>query len=254
MERYFQIRPDSLLAENKKMKKIIHREADRGKADYGWLKTAYSFSFANWYEPTRMGFGVLRVINDDRVAPRTGFDTHSHRDMEIVTIVTSGTVTHKDSLRNTGTVKAGEVQVMSAGTGVAHSEYNLSENEPLSLFQIWIESKTMGIAPRYDQKSFNLEKLKKGMTLVVSPDGKDGSLKINQDAHISFGVVGKDEPLSYELFREKSGVYVFVIEGDIEIAEEKLHMRDAIGITDAERISIKGDESSKILVIEVPLS
>ncbi len=227
---------------------MLHRADKRGKGEHGWLSTRYSFSFADWYEPTRMGFGALRVINDDTIAPASGFGMHSHKDMEIITIVMSGTVTHKDSIGNTGTVPAGDVQVMSAGTGVTHSEYNESADQPLTLFQIWIMPKERNIAPRYAQKSFSAES-----ALLVSPDGREGSLSIAQDAFISRVYLGAGETLSYAIKGEGNGVYVFIVDGSANVEDVELHARDALGVSGVQAISIASPGNVSLLVIEVPM-
>lgn len=235
------------------MEKVIHRASERGKGDYDWLTTRYSFSFADWYEPTRMGFGALRVINDDVIVPSSGFGIHSHKDMEIITIVTKGTVTHEDSIGNKGTVPAGDVQVMSAGTGVTHSEYNRSQDEPLALFQIWITPDTKNVAPRYAQKSFGIEKKGNGATLLVSPDGTDGSLSIHQDAYLSHVVLDSTHPFSYEIKKEGNGAYVFVLDGEVTIDGVPLSPRDALGITGTDTFALTTPARATALVIEVPL-
>lgn len=237
------------------MNTAIHRAGDRGRGDHGWLTTRYSFSFADWYDPNRMGFGKLLVINDDRISADNGFGMHQHRDMEIITIVTSGTLTHKDSLGNAGTVTAGEVQVMSAGTGVAHSEYNASTTEPLELFQIWILPKKLGIAPRYAQAMIPADEQKE-IILLVGPESTDATkdvLTINQDAYISRGTLSPGEPFSYAAHKEGNGLYVLVISGSIEIADEPLYARDAMGITDTTFVEISAIEPSELLIIEVPV-
>jgi redox-sensitive bicupin YhaK (pirin superfamily) len=231
------------------MKTVIHRAEKRGVGEYEWLSTRYSFSFADWFEPTRMGFGALRVINDDIIAPSNGFGTHMHQDMEIITIVMKGAVTHTDSLGNTGRVPEGDVQVMSAGTGVAHSEYNDSPDEPLELFQIWIEPKDYGIAPRYEQKHFDFNSIGPGSVQLV---GKD-ALHINQDAGISFAVADNHTPLLYEI-TEGNGLYAFVIEGEAVIADTHLYKRDAIGITEEISVTIASPSKGTMLLIEVPMS
>lgn len=218
------------------MKKVIHLSEERGKGEYGWLKTRYSFSFADWYNPERMGFGALRVINDDTIAPNSGFGIHSHRDIEIITIVTAGTLTHKDSMGNVGTVSAGEVQVMSAGINVAHSEYNSSKEETLSLFQIWINPKETGGNPRYGQKSFKNEK--SGITTLVSPMGHKEGLNIKQDAYIYYAVIESIKPLHHKLAQKNNGAYVFVIEGSVNIGEDTLSARDAMGVWETEEVTI----------------
>lgn len=230
------------------MKTVLHKANTRGEGEYDWLSTRYSFSFADWFEPSRMGFGALRVLNDDRIAPANGFGTHSHQDMEIITIVMKGTVTHKDSMGNIGTVPAGDVQVMSAGTGVAHSEYNDSTEEPLELFQIWIEPKDYELKPRYSQASFDFNNLTSGSIQLV---GKD-ALMINQDAGISFAAVEKGQSLSYSIM-EGNGLYVFVIEGEVTVADSDLKARDALGVSEVGSVTIASPSKGKLLLIEVPL-
>ncbi len=231
------------------MKTVFHKAEERGQGEYGWLSTRYSFSFADWFEPTRMGFGALRVLNDDRVAPAQGFGTHAHQDMEIITIVMKGTVTHTDSMGNSGTVPAGDVQVMSAGTGVSHSEYNDSPHEPLELFQLWIEPREYGLQPRYEQRSFDFNSLSVGSTQLV---GKD-ALMINQDAGISFAVVEKDQSLSYAITKG-NGLYVFIIDGEASIAETQLGPRDALGISEVDTVTMATRSKGRMLLIEVPLA
>lgn len=233
------------------MKATIHRAAERGKGEYGWLSTRYSFSFANWYEPARMGFGALRVINDDRIAPHEGFDTHTHQDMEIITFVTQGTLTHRDSMGNVGVLRAGEVQAMSAGTGVAHSEYNDSD-EPLTLFQIWILPKTRGILPRYAERRFATGD-EPGITLLAAPDVAPDALPINQDAYVSRAVLDAEHPLTYTVRKEGNGIYVFVVDGTVEAAGETLEARDAIGITESNTIEMRTPSKATTFIFEVPM-
>lgn len=235
------------------MQKIIHREKDRGRGEHGWLHTRYSFSFAGWYEPTRMGFGKLRVLNDDIVEANNGFGAHPHANMEIITIVTEGEVFHQDSMGNKYLVPAGDVQVMSAGTGVTHSEYNHSPDKRLALFQIWIEPKERNIKPRYAQKAFGLGSVQNTLELLAAPNGVSGALLINQDAYVSSAHFDAGKTFEYELRSPKNGVYVFVVEGIVSVASEELGYRDAIGILEEPRISISCKESSKILLFEVPL-
>lgn len=228
---------------------VVHRADSRGRGDHGgWLKSRFSFSFADWYEPTRLGFGALRVINDDTIAPASGFPPHSHADMEILTIVTAGAVSHKDSLGNTERVPAGDVQVMSAGTGVTHAEYNESSSEELSLFQIWITPKERSIAPRYAQKSFASGRIE----LLVSPRGEAGSLAINQDAYITRAVLAAGETLDYKLHDATHGVYLFILSGSIRAAGATLGERDALGVTEAREVRIEAVSASEALILEVP--
>lgn len=232
------------------MKITVHRAEDRGKGEHGWLQTRYSFSFADWHEPTRMGFGALRVINDDRIQGKSGFGMHSHKDMEIITIVRSGTLTHKDSLGNTGAVREGEVQVMSAGTGVAHSEYN-GHDEELALFQIWILTDEQNHTPRYDQRAFILPNL--GEMTLVSPFGAADGLNIHQRAYVALARLDAGHPHTYEVKEKGNGVYVMVVEGEVAALGERLSMRDALGIEEVESITFTTDTETELLIIEVPL-
>jgi len=236
------------------MNTIIHRAATRGKADFGWLKANYYFSFANYYEPSRIHFGMLRVVNDDYVDGGMGFSPHPHNDMEIITIPLSGSVAHKDSSGGQGVITAGEVQVMSAGSGVTHSEFNGSKTEPLTLFQIWIFPNAKGLKPRYDQKKFEEAGRKNNFQLLVSNDGRNDSLMINQDAFLSMIELEKGEIKNYKNFNSKNGIYLIVVEGEITIEGEKLNKRDAIGISDTEDFNFETNSNCKLLFIEVPMN
>lgn len=233
------------------MEKVLHRAEERGGGDYGWLKTRYSFSFAGWYSPHRMGFGRLRVLNDDVIAPLGKFDMHAHQDFEIITIPLRGGVTHTDSLGNTGEVRAGEVQVMSAGTGIVHSEYNASSTEPLELFQIWIEPRERGVvAPRYDQKAFSPAEQDEWQCLV-SDGSVPESLKIHQDARIMRASLAPHAALEYARAYATSGIYLMVIEGWAEVGGLTLAPRDAIGLAGAERVALSTKTGVQVLLIEV---
>jgi hypothetical protein len=234
------------------MKTTLHRASERGIGEHGWLSTRYSFSFADWYNPEKMGFGALRVINDDRIAADSGFGQHAHKDMEIITIVMKGAVTHQDSMGNKGAVPAGDVQAMSAGTGVVHAEYNDSPDEPLELFQIWIEPKEKNVAPRYAQRAFGLNEATPGITLLVGPDGSSG-LPVHQDAYLSYAVLEDGVPMSYVVQKAGNGVYVFVIGGAVSVAGETLDARDALGIEGESTIQLIATENSTALIIEVPM-
>lgn len=236
------------------MQKIIHRAEERGKGNHGWLKTHFSFSFADWYEPTRMGFGALRVINDDHIAPLGKFDMHPHRNFEIITIPLSGAVTHEDNMGNKGTVHAGEVQAMSAGTGVVHSEYNASKTEPLSLFQIWIEPKIQNAPPRYAQARFDSALRKNAWQFLVSGDGTPETLPIYQNARIAWTDMDAKTSLMYTIAHKGNGAYLMVVEGEVEIDGEHLSRRDAIGISETARFSISATTPATVLLIEVPTS
>jgi hypothetical protein len=234
----------------KKPTYIIHREEERGEMKLDWLHSRFSFSFADWYEPSRMGYGVLRVINDDIISPNSGFGFHPHTDMEIITIVFSGELTHKDSMGNTGIIKKGDVQRMSAGTGVVHSEYNYSKKSEVRLFQIWILPKKYGIKPDYEQKEINYNA--DGLTLIVSPNGKNNSVKINQDAWFTIANIQKNKEIIYEKKQTNNITYSIIIEGEINYKEEILKTRDAIGIENEDKNKYIAVKNSKILIIEIP--
>lgn len=235
------------------MKKIIHRSEDRGKANYGWLDTKYSFSFANYYNPEKIHFGNLRVLNDDIVHPAMGFGTHPHDNMEIITIILDGALEHNDSMGNGSVIKKDEVQVMSAGSGITHSEFNPSEKEKVYLLQLWIFPKEKNIQPRYDQKSFPLNERKNKLVNAVSGYKENGALYIHQNAEIKLGNFDKGQSFEYKI-RKGNGIYVFVIDGQLNAADEKLFKKDAIGIFDAENISFEVNEDSNFIIIEVPMN
>jgi len=238
------------------MKKVLHRANSRGFANHGWLQAAHSFSFANFYDAEKVHFGALRVLNDDLIAPKMGFGTHPHDNMEIITIPLKGVLKHRDSMHNEWqAVNAGEVQVMSAGTGVSHSEINGSQDEHLSLFQIWIIPYEKDISPRYDQKKFDAVERKNKLQILVSPiDDKDtDSLKIHQNAVISRIDLDQDKTFKYGLRSKYHGVYLMNIHGKISIDNENIGSRDAIGISETSDFVIKAEESASLLLIEVPM-
>lgn len=234
------------------MKTIIHKASTRGHADHGWLNSYHTFSFANYYEPERIHFGLLRVLNDDTVAPGMGFGRHPHDNMEIVSIPLSGSLEHQDSMGNKTVITSGEVQIMSAGTGVSHSEYNHSKTEEVKFLQIWVFPKERGIKPRYDQKKFDEEQKKNKLLTVISPDDNN-AMWINQDAYFSLGSLDKDTTVDYTVKKNGNGVYVFVLEGEIEAAGEKLGKRDGLGVTETDRFSVKANDKAEVLIIEVPM-
>ena len=236
------------------MKSIIHRSAERGFANHGWLQARHSFSFAHWYDPDKIQFGALRVLNDDQIAPGAGFPTHPHDNMEIITIPLEGTVRHKDSMGNGGDIKAGELQVMSAGTGIQHSEFNASQSEFLKLFQIWIFPKERNVEPRYDQFKINMERAENHFLQLVSPNKNDEGSWIHQDAWIHIAELNQGLELNYVLKNEKNGVYLMVIEGNVEINDSNLNERDAIGVWETNSVLVTAKEKSKILVLEVPIT
>jgi redox-sensitive bicupin YhaK (pirin superfamily) len=237
------------------MNTILHKASQRGFADHGWLKSAHSFSFANYYDNEKIHFGKLRVLNDDLVAPSRGFDLHPHQDMEIITIPLSGAVRHTDNMGNEEIISSGEVQVMSAGTGIWHSEYNASETKDLKFFQIWIFTSKKGLKPRYDQKKFDEAERKNQWQLLVSPNGQSNSLSINQSAYISVIETNGIYKTFYQLKEQGNGVYFMLIDGKAQIDEHLLQKRDATGVWNfVEYIEINFLENSKLLAIEVPMN
>jgi redox-sensitive bicupin YhaK (pirin superfamily) len=235
------------------MKTVLHKADTRGHADHGWLNAYHSFSFAGYYDPGRVHFGALRVLNDDTVAGGMGFGMHPHDNMEIITIPLSGQIEHKDSMGNSGVISKGEVQVMSAGTGVQHSEKNKSTKDLLKLLQIWVFPSEKNVKPRYDQKAFDLAAAKNKLLNIVSPPGDKEGLHIHQHAWFHLGQFDKDVTTSYELKDKQNGVYAFVIDGDVTINGEKLSRRDGLGISDTDKLDIKADSEAELLLMEVPM-
>ncbi|MCO4793488.1 MAG: pirin family protein [Bacteriovoracaceae bacterium] len=236
------------------MKKVIHKSETRGSADHGWLKANHTFSFAHYFDAERMGFGALRVINDDLIAPSQGFPTHPHNNMEIITIPLSGCLAHKDTMGNTQVIKSGEVQVMSAGSGLAHSEFNGSSTEEINLLQIWVLPKEQNVNPRYDQKEFQIEDRINQFQLLVSPDERGNSLKVNQDIFFSQAKLEKGKLLEYKLYNDKNGIYIFLIEGEVEVLNERMNRRDGLGVSGIEKFKIEALEESSVLIMEVPMA
>lgn len=238
------------------MKKCIVRAKDRGTADYGWLKANYSFSFANYYNPKHINFGALRVLNDDIIEKGMGFGTHPHNNMEIITIPLQGSLKHKDSMSNTWIpIQTGEVQVMSAGKGIQHSEMNNSTTEKINLFQIWIIPNEQGVEPRYDQKKFDVLERKNKLQVLVTSVNNDhsGSLKIHQEAQISRIDLDANSSFEYNLISKSNGVFIMNIAGSIKIDNEILTDRDAIKIEQDDKFQINTIKDSQLLFIEVPM-
>jgi redox-sensitive bicupin YhaK (pirin superfamily) len=234
------------------MKTVFHSANSRGHADHGWLHAKHSFSFASWHNPERIHFGMLRVLNDDIVAGGMGFGKHPHDNMEIITIPLTGSIQHEDSMGFSEVIRAGEVQVMSAGTGIYHSEYNPSANETLNLFQIWIFPNQKQVTPRYAQRKYELQN---GVfTALVGPEQSGLKTWIHQEAWLSMGLFEPNSTISYALQNPNSGAYIMLIEGAIQIGEQILNEKDAIGISDTAQIEIKMLQFAKILVIEVPMN
>jgi redox-sensitive bicupin YhaK (pirin superfamily) len=239
------------------MKTKVFKANERGTADHGWLKANFSFSFANYYNPENVNFGALRVLNDDIISGGMGFGTHPHDNMEIITIPLKGSLKHKDSMSNKWiAIETGEVQVMSAGSGLMHSEMNNLPHEAINLFQIWIIPNQQNVTPRYDQKKFDANERKNKLQLLVSSidDEVNDVLKIHQDAKISRIDLNQDFDFEYQLKTKNHGVYLMVIEGEVLIENENLKKRDAIGFYNTNSIKLKAIKNSEILFVEVPMN
>lgn len=238
------------------MKAVVHKAQTRGFADYGWLRARYAFSFAHYYNPERMNFGALRVLNDDHINGGGGFPTHPHENMEIITIPLRGALEHKDSMGNTHVVHTNDVQVMSAGTGVRHSEYNHSANDPVELLQLWIYPAEQNCEPRYDQKTFAIEERNNALQYIVSPyyARVPETLWIHQWAWLSRAELDSEKELEYRVHEKNNGVYIMVLEGSVYVGGELLQRRDAIALSETESIAIKANSNASILCIEVPMA
>ncbi|MBW2961493.1 pirin family protein [Mesonia aestuariivivens] len=237
------------------MQKIFHPAHTRGSADFGWLKANYSFSFANYFNPNRLQFGALRVLNDDTIDGGMGFGTHPHQNMEIITIPLAGALQHKDSMGNEGIIHEGEVQVMSAGTGVEHSEFNGSKTEKANTLQIWVFTETENVTPRYDQKKFSSEERHNKLLPVVTPknDNDGNALWVHQQTYFNLGNIDAGKKIVYQVHQKNHGVYIFLISGEIKIEGETLQKRDALGVWEINEIEIEVNEDARILLMEVPM-
>lgn len=235
------------------MKTTLHKADTRGHANHGWLNSYHTFSFAGYHNPLRVQFGALRVLNDDVVQGGMGFGQHPHDNMEIVSIPLSGALEHGDNTGGHGIIRSGEVQIMSAGSGISHSEKNASKTEAVNFLQIWVFPKERNIKPRYEQKLFARENRVNQFQTVISPQKNSESLWINQDAWFSLGDLSKDTTTEYKLNKEGNGVYVFVLEGDVTVSGQSLNRRDGLGIWDTDKISIQADNGAEVLLIEVPM-
>lgn len=232
---------------------VLHKANTRGHADHGWLNAYHSFSFARWYDPNRVQFGMLRVLNDDTIAAGMGFGTHPHDNMEIITIPIEGDLAHKDSMGNAETIKTGDIQVMSAGTGVEHSEYNPNKEARTKLFQIWIFPKVKNITPRYQQITLNPEDSINKLQQILSPNPEDEGAWIYQDAWFHLGKFNKEMTLEYPIRKEGNGVYAFVIQGNATIDGQKLETRDGFGIWNTNKLLIDVSKDTQLLLIDVPM-
>lgn len=235
------------------MKTILHKAATRGLADHGWLRSNHTFSFANYYKPERMHFGALRVLNDDYVAPGRGFGKHPHDNMEIISIPLAGDLRHEDSMGNTTIIRQGDVQAMSAGTGVAHSEMNASTEAPVEFLQIWVFPKSRNIAPNYSQVTLEADALENKLDQIVSPSADDRGVAINQDAWFHLGDLSAGTELEYAIKKEGNGVYAFILEGDVTVAGQELNKRDGFGVWDTDTLSVSAGSDARVLLMEVPM-
>ncbi|TDD93977.1 pirin family protein [Flavobacterium cellulosilyticum] len=232
---------------------VLHKANTRGHADHGWLNAHHSFSFASWYNPDRLQFGVLRVLNDDTVAAGMGFGTHPHDNMEIITIPLEGDLAHKDSMGNTEVIKTGDIQVMSAGTGIQHSEFNPNADQQTKLFQIWLFPKTKNVTPRYQQITLDASEQKNNFAQILSPNQDDEGVWIHQDAWFYLADFDAGFIKTYTVKKEENGIYVFVISGTITVDGQELETRDGLGITDFRTLEIKATTDAKFLLMEIPM-
>ncbi|MEZ7930881.1 MAG: pirin family protein [Flavobacteriales bacterium] len=240
--------------ENKTANTVLHKANTRGSANHGWLEVNHTFSFANYHNSERMHFGVLRVFNDDKIAPSRGFSTHPHDNMEIITIPLEGDLKHKDNMGNGAIIKHGDVQVMSAGTGITHSEFNANNDKDVKVLQIWLFPNKRNVVPRYEQLSINSISSKNQLNQILSPSSKDQGVWIHQNAWFHLGEFDKKKSFTYELKDKNNGVYAFIIEGNATIENQALNKRDGFGIWNTDKIKITAENKSRILILEVPMT
>ena len=236
------------------MKTVLHKANTRGHANHGWLDSHHSFSFANYYNPERMSFGMLRVLNDDSVAPGRGFGTHPHNNMEIISIPLEGDLEHKDSMGNTAVIRQGDVQVMSAGTGVFHSEYNRNKNQQVKFLQIWVFPNKKNVEPRYDQITLDTSKMKNRLYQILSPNVEDEGVWIHQNAWFHLGNLDKGHKETYQVKNPTNGVYAFVLEGEVTVEGQPLRKRDGFGMWDTDEVKIEAGSDARVLLMEVPMA
>ncbi len=236
------------------MQTVMHKADTRGHANHGWLNSYHTFSFANYYNPDRMNFGVLRVLNDDTVSGGMGFGQHPHDNMEIISIPLSGDLEHQDSMGNTTVIQSGDIQVMSAGTGVTHSEYNKNKDEEVKFLQIWIFPNKRNVTPRYDQITLNPADRKNKLQQIVSPSKDDAGVWVHQNAWFNMTRLDKSHALQYKLNdATNNGVYAFILKGNVTINGQSLHERDGLGIWDVTTLDIHADSDTELLLMEVPM-
>ena len=233
---------------------VLHPADSRGMADHGWLKSFHSFSFANYYDPKKMNFGVLRVLNDDFVAPGMGFGTHSHDNMEIISIPLEGDLEHKDSIGNTTVIKEGDIQVMSAGTGVYHSEYNKNNDKPVKFLQIWVIPNKKNVTPRYDQITIEKEMYHNKLFQILSPSSEDEGVWIHQDAWFYISETDDNQIFTYSVKKDTNGIYIFLLEGSIVVEDQRLTTKDAIGLWDIKSTEIIAKKASKFIIMDIPMT
>lgn len=232
---------------------VLHKADTRGHADHGWLNAYHSFSFASWYNPERVQFGALRVLNDDTIAAGMGFGTHPHDNMEIITIPLEGDLAHKDSMGNTETIKSGDVQVMSAGTGVKHSEFNPNAEQRTKLLQIWVYPNQQNVESRYQQITLNPDDRKNKLQQILSPNAEDEGVWIHQDAWFHLGKFDTGVSTTYNLKKEGNGIYAFILAGELTINGQELETRDGFGIWDTNSLDIKANSDAEFLLMEIPM-
>ena len=235
------------------MKNIFYSAQQRGHANFGWLNSHLSFSFGHWYDPAKIHFGALRVLNDDVVKGGAGFGTHPHDNMEIISLPLKGALTHKDSTGTVAKIITGDVQIMSAGTGIQHSEYNASPTEDVNFLQIWIIPKIQNIKPRYDQRTYPIEGRKNQWQIVVSPSQQESGVWINQDAQLALTHLEVDKEIEFTPRYKGNGVFLFLLEGQVQVGDQTLDRRDALGVSQLDQLTIKAIKESQLLAIEVPM-
>jgi len=240
--------------ETRTMKSVLHKANTRGHGNHGWLDSNHTFSFANYYNPQRMNFGVLRVLNDDRVMAGRGFGTHPHDNMEIISIPLDGDLEHKDSMGNVAVIKKGDVQLMSAGTGIFHSEYNKNSDKEVKFLQIWLFPNKRDVNPRYDQISLNNEETNDRLVQILSPNQDDEGVWIHQNAWFHKGNLSKGKSVEYKIKDSRNGVYAFIIDGDVSIEGQELNRRDGYGVWDTDKINIDAISNARVLLMEVPMT
>ena len=239
---------------DKTMNTVLHKANTRGHANHGWLDSHHSFSFANYYNPERMNFGVLRVLNDDVVAAGRGFGTHPHDNMEIISIPLAGDLEHKDSMGTSAVIKEGDIQVMSAGTGIYHSEYNKNSDKEVRFLQIWVFPNKQNVTPRYDQITLKEVEAQNKFYQVLSPNQNDQGVWVHQDAWFNLGKFEKGTEDTYKLNKKSNGVYAFVLDGEVTIGDQKLNKRDGFGVWNTDEIKLTADSDARVLLMEVPMT